>query len=231
MDSDGLPIIGAGIDFSKVEPIPHKRSLACINHFVMHTVSFLNRFSCVCEEKLEDLASRVKRLETTMNILEAKLSSIPGLEGVTVATTAQSQSTSTPAPPSVVQPPDEVNSPSGTNASASNVNGHPSSDAISNGETPVAQGTNSAANDPRYAKFFTLIKHGVPKEAVAPKMLMEGLDPSVLDNPSAPVPQAAPPPPAAAKSENKKDDSDLSDSDNQSDSLSDSQSSDEDFDD
>lgn len=35
---------------SQVGPINHKRTLAFLNHFITHSVRFLNRFSCVCEE-------------------------------------------------------------------------------------------------------------------------------------------------------------------------------------
>ena len=57
----------------KVGAINQKRTLAFLNHFITHTVRFMNRFSCVCEEKLEALAIRLQRLETSMNILEAKV--------------------------------------------------------------------------------------------------------------------------------------------------------------
>jgi len=59
-----------------VEAIPAKRTLAFLNHFVTHTVAFLNRFAVVCEEKLESLTVRIERLETTMFILEAKVSTV-----------------------------------------------------------------------------------------------------------------------------------------------------------
>jgi hypothetical protein len=36
-------------------------------------------------------------------------------------------------------------------------------------------------DDPRFARFFTMIRMHVPKEAVAAKMVQEGLDPTVLD--------------------------------------------------
>jgi len=48
--------------------------LAFLNHFIVHTTSFLNRFSVICEEKLEDLLVRLQRLETTVCLLEAKVS-------------------------------------------------------------------------------------------------------------------------------------------------------------
>uniref|UniRef100_A0A8C3TU81 WASH complex subunit 3 n=1 Tax=Catharus ustulatus TaxID=91951 RepID=A0A8C3TU81_CATUS len=50
MDEDGLPIVGSGIDLTKVPAIQQKRTVAFLNQFVVHTVQFLNRFSTVCEE-------------------------------------------------------------------------------------------------------------------------------------------------------------------------------------
>ncbi|XP_011888087.1 PREDICTED: WASH complex subunit CCDC53 isoform X6 [Cercocebus atys] len=67
-----------------VPAIQQKRTVAFLNQFVVHTVQFLNRFSTVCEEKLADLSLRIQQIETTLNILDAKLSSIPGLDDVTV---------------------------------------------------------------------------------------------------------------------------------------------------
>jgi len=49
--------------------------LAFLNHFIVHTTSFLNRFSVICEEKLEDLSVKLQRLETTVCLLEAKVCS------------------------------------------------------------------------------------------------------------------------------------------------------------
>ncbi|XP_065195130.1 WASH complex subunit 3-like [Sycon ciliatum] len=77
MDSDGLPLVGGGIDFTAVEPIHHRRILAYVNHFVMQTANMLNHWSNTCEEKLVDVDRRIRRLETTMALLETKLASIP----------------------------------------------------------------------------------------------------------------------------------------------------------
>ncbi|XP_040611058.1 WASH complex subunit 3 isoform X5 [Mesocricetus auratus] len=72
MDEDGLPLMGSGIDLTKVPAIQQKRTVAFLNQFVVHTVQFLNRFSTVCEEKLADLSLRIQQIETTLNILDAK---------------------------------------------------------------------------------------------------------------------------------------------------------------
>ncbi|XP_058842492.1 WASH complex subunit 3 [Acipenser ruthenus] len=91
MDEDGLPIVGSGVDLTKVPAIQQKRIVAFLNQFIVHTVRFLNRFSTVCEEKLASISLRIQQIETTLNILEAKLSSIPGLEDVKVEGSSQRQ--------------------------------------------------------------------------------------------------------------------------------------------
>ncbi|KAM9205507.1 WASH complex subunit 3 isoform 3-T3 [Mergus octosetaceus] len=76
MDADGLPIVGSGIDLTKVPAIQQKRTVAFLNQFVVHTVQFLNRFSTVCEEKLSALSLRIQQIETTLNILDAKQNNV-----------------------------------------------------------------------------------------------------------------------------------------------------------
>ncbi|EDM17013.1 rCG48808 [Rattus norvegicus] len=58
---------------TQVPAIQQKRTVAFLNQFVVHTVQFLNRFSAVCEEKLADLSLRIQQIETTLNILDAKV--------------------------------------------------------------------------------------------------------------------------------------------------------------
>lgn len=98
MDADGLPIVGPGIDFTNVKPIQHKRTVAFLNHFIAHTASFLNRFSTVCEEKLEKMTVRLQRLEITCTILEEKLDSIPGLKEEIVTVDPYVSTTQMPKP-------------------------------------------------------------------------------------------------------------------------------------
>ena len=56
-----------------MEAINQKRTIAFINHFVTHTARFLNHFSCVCEDKLEHLSSRLQQLEISLSVVEAKV--------------------------------------------------------------------------------------------------------------------------------------------------------------
>ncbi|XP_051974812.1 WASH complex subunit 3 [Xyrauchen texanus] len=180
MDEDGLPIVGSGIDLTKVPAIQQRRIVAFLNQFIVHTVRFLNRFSTVCEEKLATVSLRIQQIETTLSILEAKLASIPGLEEVTV---------------DAVRPSAETNGPA-VDVSHATVSTGPSPEAI-----PQAQGAPlepkaeaplenmmTVAKDPRYARYLKMVQVGVPVMAIKNKMVMEGLDPSLLETPDAPVP-------------------------------------------
>ncbi|XP_077401152.1 WASH complex subunit 3 [Vanacampus margaritifer] len=180
MDEDGLPIVGSGVDLTKVPAIQQRRIVAFLNQFIVHTVRFLNNFSTVCEEKLANISLRIQQIETTLCILEAKISSIPGLEDVTVDAVAHPQQVhtngtgtsgpgQTEGPPVVLLPPSE-----------------PSDDVT----TPKTEEVNvmTVAKDPRYARYLKMVQVGVPVMAIRNKMSMEGLDPDLLDKPDTPVP-------------------------------------------
>ncbi|XP_066490097.1 WASH complex subunit 3 [Tiliqua scincoides] len=180
MDEDGLPLVGSGIDLTKVPAIQQKRTVAFLNQFVVHTVQFLNRFSTVCEEKLSALSLRIQQIETTLNILDAKLSSIPGLEDVKCEVTSTNSVRNGP----VLQASTE---PSSTNAS-------PQSEQVSIQETgqqkteEATENVGTVAKDPRYARYLKMVQVGVPVMAIRNKMISEGLNPDLLETPDAALP-------------------------------------------
>lgn len=212
MDSDGLPLVGPGIDYTKVEAINQKRTVAFINHFVTHTARFLNHFSCVCEDKLEHLTDRLQQLDISLSILEAKLGSIPGLESVTAPASSTPASTDTPATPAAA--PETSSSAPPAPPPPPPPGGAPAAPPAPEAAAPVDAGPPqmTVSQDPRYAPFFKMLKVGVVEQAVKGKMVLAGLNPDLLDDPDAPAPAGdAPPPP--------KDDSD---SDSEADSWEDS---------
>ncbi|XP_062860121.1 WASH complex subunit 3 [Trichomycterus rosablanca] len=179
MDEDGLPIIGSGVDLTKVPAIQQRRIVAFLNQFIVHTVRFLNRFSTVCEEKLSTISLRIQQIETTLSILEAKLSSIPGLEEVTV-----DQRLST-----------ETNGPAvGPSSTATSTASSPPSEVSGQGQNSLHESkaevdnVMTVAKDPRYARYLKMVQVGVPVMAIKNKMMLEGLDPNLLDTPDASVP-------------------------------------------
>ncbi|KAK2834663.1 hypothetical protein Q7C36_015364 [Tachysurus vachellii] len=184
MDEDGLPIVGSGIDLTKVPAIQQRRIVTFLNQFIVHTVRFLNRFSTVCEEKLSTISLRIQQIETTLSILETKLSSIPGLEDVTVdrvdrrpsaETNGPAVGSSAPAGSTVPSPPSEV--PGQGQEGSQGPKGEPAADNVM-----------TVAKDPRYARYLKMVQVGVPVMAIKNKMILEGLDPNLLDSPDAPVP-------------------------------------------
>ncbi|KAJ8379040.1 hypothetical protein AAFF_G00231310 [Aldrovandia affinis] len=183
MDEDGLPIVGSGVDLTKVPAIQQKRIVAFLNQFIVHTVRFLNRFSTVCEEKLASISLRIQQIETTLSILEAKLSSIPGLEDVTLEGAC------------LRQPSPDANGPGPMSSSQSEAPAAPSPPVIHTPDTGEQQRTEAVienvltvAKDPRYARYLKMVQVGVPVMAIKNKMIQEGLDPNLLDTPDAPVP-------------------------------------------
>ncbi|XP_062515470.1 WASH complex subunit 3-like [Corticium candelabrum] len=188
-DAEALLSVGTGVDYTKVEPINHRELLAFVNHFVTHTVHFLNKFSCVCEEKLYEVSTRIQQLEVTMSLLEGKLGSVSGLESVTASEYRP--------PESVAKAGGEVASSSSApsasppSAAASAVRDIEATPAVDTAEVLVAAPvvTKTVSQDPRYKKYFDLNRKGVPIAALRPKMLSEGLNPDLLETPDAPAPE------------------------------------------
>ncbi|XP_038612392.1 WASH complex subunit 3 isoform X2 [Tachyglossus aculeatus] len=181
MDEDGLPLMGSGIDLTKVPAIQQKRTVAFLNQFVVHTVQFLNRFSTVCEEKLSALSLRIQQIETTLNILDAKLSSIPGLEDVKFEISNANVNTVTNS-----SPPEAPSSQQSATISpqSENIIQDPG---LQKNEV-AAENALTVAKDPRYARYLKMVQVGVPVMAIRNKMIAEGLDPDLLEKPDALVP-------------------------------------------
>nr|BAB30901.1 unnamed protein product [Mus musculus] len=135
---------GSGIDLTKVPAIQQKRTVAFLNQFVVHTVQFLNRFSAVCEEKLADLSLRIQQIETTLNILDAKLSSIPGLEDVTVE----------------VSPLNVTAVTNGSHSETTSEQTQQNSTQDSGAQESEAPSENvlTVAKDPRYARYLKMVQ-------------------------------------------------------------------------
>ncbi|XP_012343276.1 WASH complex subunit 3 [Apis florea] len=162
MNDYKIPIIEPTIDCTKVPPINQKRTISFINHFIVHTVTFLNKFTLSCEERLLQFEYKLQRIEASLEILESWLSSIPGLE--------QNQNTKST----------ENNDNKEENVSKIN-----EPDNIKQDVPKDTQTEKQLINkDSRYEKYLKMIHFGVPKEAVKLKMEQEGLNSSILDNES-----------------------------------------------
>ena len=192
------------LDYRNVDSIGHARIMASINQFAERTVDFLNRFSNICDMKLLDVSERINNIEILTKILENKLQSVNGL-GFVPGQSLPPPSSAPPPPPTDAgnipppppaptggippPPPPPGAAPAGGEVPpppADNTQQPPAEGAAPEGGEQTAEAgpdPNDPANDPAYAKWFKFKKIGVPIQALAPKMIEEGLDPSVLETP------------------------------------------------
>jgi len=180
-------LIGTGIDLRQVDPISQKRLLAFFNFWLLQTVRFMNDFASQVESKLLEVDNRLRRLEASMTLLEAKLASIPGLDSDQLAprTSANAVQRNETASVDPTKEEKENKSPavntvkpeeSATALVASSEVGTSRNEEISSAEAQQYD----PSKDPRYAKYFKMLQLGVPENAVKQKMELEGVDPSVL---------------------------------------------------
>ncbi|XP_078037214.1 coiled-coil domain containing 53 isoform X3 [Augochlora pura] len=163
MNDYKIPIIEPTIDYTKVPPINQKRTISFINHFIVHTVTFLNKFALSCEERLFEFENKLQRIEASLEILESWLSSVPSPEKSQENIQAPIENTDNVQQEKGVPEVDEPDT--GTQTEPTNVQTK---------EQPVNK-------DPRYEKYLKMLHFGVPKGAVKLKMEQEGLDSTVLE--------------------------------------------------
>jgi len=200
---------GSGLNLQKIEAINTKRTIAFVDHFLSTTIRFMNTFCRNCETKLLDLNTRLGKLETMLSILETRLFSIPGHEsalgsnnhGLAITGSAQNE---------VDQPKNEPAANVIVTEVAAPIQQTLQPEILVLAEiqelVPDKPPTLTVSQDPRYVKYFKMVKVGIPIMALRPKLLAEGLNPDLLETPDAPAP------PQAAATADGATDSDLSES-------------------
>lgn len=163
--------------------IAMEQTLLLLNNFITNTTTFLNVFADSCERKISTVSAKINEIEITMAVLEAKLNSIPGLEftSADLPPAAAAVDMSPPAQPSSLPDFGEANAvpaamPAVIETAASELE-------------VVDSGMIAAKDHPEYARFFKLLKLGVPAPVVMAKLEAEGLDPTMVDTPDALVPK------------------------------------------
>jgi len=176
------------IDYTDVEAIPYQKTLSFVNNFIIKTTEFINRFSYLCEEKLSSVSRQLQRLEITMSLLEAKLTSIDDVSGggiSTASTTSPSTTGEQAGPVSTVTGDDVTLVPLQAPPVPPPGPGQPTEEVSNGAPDQGAEPTMTVSEDPRYTRYFKMLKMGVPLAHVQSKMMMEGHDPAILENPNA----------------------------------------------
>jgi WASH complex subunit CCDC53 len=76
MDENGLPIMGAGVDYLSVEAINQRKLINYLNSFFVSTASFMTSFSSKCETRLTQLSTRLGKIETSLRLIEEKVKNL-----------------------------------------------------------------------------------------------------------------------------------------------------------
>uniref|UniRef100_A0A1B0D737 WASH complex subunit 3 n=1 Tax=Phlebotomus papatasi TaxID=29031 RepID=A0A1B0D737_PHLPP len=161
MDDD-LAVLGQQIDKSQVPPIHQKRILAFVNHFIVSTVTFLNKFVIKCESKFIEFENKLQQVEASLQIVESKLASVPDIQDVVVPSEKKDSA------------PEEEKTEEVAEAENAEV------PEAQKPEEPKEDGV-KASEDVRYRKYFKMVQFGVPPPAVKQKMGAEGLNPDILE--------------------------------------------------
>ena len=135
---------------------------------------------------------RIHRTEATLSVLEAKLSSIPGLDAVTLPALPSQNSLTLTEPNLESDPISET--PRSDLQQTPEVNNLDSSISMTEVDRISPDEVVRAKDHPAYAKFFRMIHLGVPLLAVANKCRAENpsLDVELLKTPDELIPTHAP---------------------------------------
>ncbi len=157
--------------------MPIQKTILLLNNFVANTTSFFNAFSETVEKKISSVSNKITELETLLAVLEAKLNSIPDLNG-SAATEQVSGVTGVTEP--VHTPPSTVHESRAELTIAA-----PSEPAVTTAvATTVDASKVPVSEHPDYLPFFRLLKVGVPPFVVQAKVTAAGLDASMIDTPT-----------------------------------------------
>lgn len=163
------------MDLSALDPIPLHSTLVILNHFVVSTLDFIESFASAAESRMLQVSRQISRAEVLASLLETKLQSIDWLsQQIGVQGTGSSQGQA-----------DEIEQTKDVEAEFEEVSQGTSS------ETEIKQEESEnekeiqkeimIKDDPRFEKFFRMLKIGAAKQQIQMQMRLEGLDASIIE--------------------------------------------------
>jgi WASH complex subunit CCDC53 len=197
------------LDLTQSPPIPLKKTLVLVNAFIIDTTRFLNHFATLAEEKLHKVSTDISRVETALVLLESRLQYIEGLDPAPVDPTPTAAALAMGTLPAAGQSGGSIAGASAPPTAAAGSTQPPAAAAPAAAQQAAPAAAPPAAEpaaapaaapapvpaigeDPRYARFFKMLKMGVPLPAAKMKASAEGLNPDYLDlDPSSPAPVGA----------------------------------------
>ena len=163
-----------------LSPVPVKKTLLIVNTFVVNTAAFLNKFVSTCEAKLHQINTDIERMETTMLLLESKLSSIDWLR--------EAEQGKAPVIPAAdnwdnveFQDDDNKDVPAAAPPNGGDGDGGGGGGDVAPPPEPQQPAEDPLRSDPEMAQWFKMMKFGVPESAVRLKMGLSGVADDVID--------------------------------------------------
>lgn len=159
--------------------------LAFINHFIINTVDFLNKFIANCETKFIAFETKLQHVESSLLIIESKLASVPDsyIEPKEGKMQEATKVESTAAPPKETE--EQQSSQNVPEDKKTEINESKTVDEVDvDGKTEIIEEEVKGvkiSEDARYKKYFKMLQFGVPAPAVKLKMAAEGVDGSLLE--------------------------------------------------
>ncbi|CAI5442099.1 unnamed protein product [Caenorhabditis angaria] len=160
-------------DLSKLKPINSRQTACSVNCIIMRIVDVLNEFGENAETTLRKAERNLRDAEIKLRLLEKKLQSVKlEDENEVIATTSKEienndELVEQEKPVEVQEPSSSISPPEPSESSSPS----PKIGEILN------------RDDPRYAKYFKMLKMGVVEQAVILKMRAENVDPTILQKP------------------------------------------------
>ncbi|TKR57387.1 hypothetical protein L596_030863 [Steinernema carpocapsae] len=189
MTDNDFNFISPDISLDKVKPLDLKRTVAFANFYLQQVAVLLNNFAVTAESKILEIDKRLEFVESELLILEEKIKSIPDLNSLNAAHTPFSHChDQRNIIQHSVQPETELSNSVEMQETPTFVSQHLAvTPAVAPATKPFKDEGEVMKNckDPSYIKYFKMLKMGVLEAAIKQKMIVEGIDPEILDNPDA----------------------------------------------
>ena len=168
-----------------IPPVPLDQTLVLINRFLFSTTAFLNDFALDCESRLSRISKKLEGLELQTQLLESKFS----LQEILVVEPTQSSSLTSfqlTEEEELEEEEDEEEEEDrklpendATNHNSPQTQHIPSQNNIATTTTPLSSPKNIPPQgnniDPRLLKYRSMVRVGIPREAVELKMKNDGV--------------------------------------------------------
>ncbi|KAI6186150.1 hypothetical protein M3Y98_00101400 [Aphelenchoides besseyi] len=175
MQEPNLLFIRPEIRYETTRPLDPKVVIPLINEYLLRISDIQNTCTAKLERALGELECRLDRTETLLCLMEKRLERVE----LPILPTIESN----------VSLPSQI--PTSSHSEVINESkidipiDQPSEEKVD--EVPLIVETNKTkvSEHPTYAKYFKMIRLGIPEAAVKQKMGAEGFDPNILSDPNA----------------------------------------------